>query len=167
MKSKTTPQCTPWCIQRCIVEGGKIRYDYMGSTEFEIGEQPKALKRIFAAGIEEAELTVQARDGGQTVTVYMVAGKGFDFAAYQPLLQRLADGKLRLQEPTYFVDMVNALATKTAPPSYQGRINAWFDFTSTDDGAANDVLWTLSREDQRRLTAALRSIQSLWAKKVS
>lgn len=42
----------PWLIQRCELRDNKLFYDYMGSSEFEIGDQSRSLKRIFAAGID-------------------------------------------------------------------------------------------------------------------
>jgi hypothetical protein len=160
---KTLPLRTPWLVQRCTVAEGKINYDYMGSTEFEVGDQAKALKKIFAAGIKEGELKIIAPNGRE-MTIFMVAGEDFDFDAYQPHLQALASGKLRLQERASFDDVVITKSTGVKRPGYNDRINAWFDFTSRYDGE-NAVLWTLSRDDQKRLTAALRDIKNKWSKK--
>ena len=37
----------PTLIQRCEFDGDTLRYDYMGSTEFEVGNQAKCLKEMF------------------------------------------------------------------------------------------------------------------------
>ena len=68
----------------------------MGSTEFEIGDQAKSLKRIFALGICWNSAVIKMN--GKDVTAHMIAGKGFAFHDYQPYLQQLAEHKLHLQE---------------------------------------------------------------------
>src|SRR3989344_7576991 len=142
---------TPWLIQRCELGNGKLKYDYMGSTEFEVGDQSKSLKRIFAQGIEtgvttinvESAQTTLSTGGGMTsqstyrqftdVRVYMVAGKGFNFTDYQPFLQQLAEHKLRLQEWTSFDDAVKIQIGQETGRRSTLRTNVWFDFQ-------NDVL---------------------------
>ncbi len=146
----------PWLIQRCELGNGKLGYDYMGSTEFEIGDQAKALKRIFAAGVACGSVTINV--GGKEVSVYMVASEGFTFADYQSYLQQLADHKLRLQEWTSFDDIVKARVGLQTDRRYTSRTNAWFDFQ-------NDVLWTLTENDQRALVAVLDGIEKKWAEK--
>ncbi len=167
---------TPWLIQRCELGNEKLKYDYMGSTEFEIGDQSKSLKRIFAKGIEtgvttinvESAQTAVSMGGGMTsqstyrqftdVRVYMVAGEGFNFADYQPYLQQLADHKLRLQEGTYFDYRVKAQVSNKPELRSFSLTNAWFDFQ-------NDVLWTLTEDNQKNLVSVLEGIKQTWASK--
>jgi len=89
----------PWLVQRCTLEGDRLRYQYMGSSEFEDGDQARALKQIFTAGIALGETTVDVE--GREVPVYMVAIDEFPFADYQPHLQAITEG-LRMQEQTGF-----------------------------------------------------------------
>lgn len=145
----------PWLIQRCELAGGKLTYDYMGSTEFEIGDQAKSLKRIFAAGVEFGSATITM--DGKKIPVYMAAAKGFPFADYQPHLQKIANGTLRAKEWTDFNEVVRAKAgLKTF--HHQTRTNVWFDFQ-------NDVLWAVTEENQKELAAVLNGIKKKWAEK--
>ncbi|MFC1623591.1 hypothetical protein ACFL05_00530 [Patescibacteria group bacterium] len=147
---------TPWLIQRCnLTDNGKLMYDYMGSSEFEFGDQAKSLKRIFATGLYQGTTTVNI--GDKRATVYMVASKGFPFVGeYQQYLQTDTDSRLHLKEPTGFND-----AVKEALGIENDRFrdtNVWFDFE-------NDVLWTLSEENADRLVAVLEDIKTKWSKK--
>lgn len=147
----------PWLIQRCaLLPNGKMTYDYMGSTEFEIGRQSESLERIFAAGM--ALDCVNVNIGGKEIPVYMVASSGFSFAEYQPYLQQLAEGKLQLQESARFDDFVRVRAGIPTVLGCSSGINVWFDFK-------NDVLWTLTEENQRALVAVLDVIKKRWAEK--
>ena len=147
----------PWLIQRCEIYNGKLGYDYMGSTEFEIGDQGKSLKRIFAKGLALETSTVEIE--GKKAIVYVVASEGFQFAEYQPYLQQLAEHKLRLQEWISFDDAVRLqVGLKASFGRTEIRTNAWFDFE-------NDVLWTLTEENQKALVSALESIKKKWSEK--
>src|SRR5512133_765204 len=103
----------PWLIQRCTLRNGILEYDYMGSTEFEIGDQAKSLRRIFGAGLSRGRVEIKVCD--KTVPVRMIAGEGFSFGEYQMLLQLVADGSLRLMEPSYF-DHASRVAAGISPP---------------------------------------------------
>lgn len=142
---------SPWLIQRCRLDGVKLVYDYMGSNEFERGEQAESLKRIFAAGMMTNMVTVKIDD--QEVAIRMVAGVGFDFVAYQPYLQKIVDRKQHLQEQTGFDE---AVRKKLGIPAHCYRdVNAWFDFI-------NDVLWTTDEADYGTLLETLVGIQDKW-----
>ncbi|MFA7717698.1 MAG: hypothetical protein WC875_03200 [Candidatus Absconditabacterales bacterium] len=157
---------TPSLIQRCEIDDGKLTYDYMGNTEFEVDDlQPKSLKRIFSAGICIKSVNINVLDGKEII-VYMIAGEGFPFVDYQPYLQQLVDDKhgLSLQEWTNFDDAVKAqLEVKTPFMEAFGHAphtNAWFDLR-------NDVLWTLTEENHKALVSILETIKQKWsAKKV-
>lgn len=151
---------SPWLIQRCTLDGGMLRYDYMGSSEFEVSDQPKSLKRIFAKGMRTGSTTVKVVTSAvseREVTVYMVAGKGFIFTDYQPYLQQLADNKLRLQEWTNFDEVVR-LHVGLRTGQYVPATNVWFDFQ-------NDVLWTLTEDNQKALISVLEGIKQKWSEK--
>ena len=151
----------PWLIQRCELGEGKLKYDYMGSSEFEVGDQSKSIKRIFAKGIRWGSATVKVVTSAvseREVTVHMVAGEGFVFADYQPYLQQLANHELRLQEWTNFDDMVKAQAGIKTDRSFMPRTNVWFDFR-------NDVLWTLTEDNLKTLVSVLEGIKQKWSEK--
>lgn len=152
----------PDCIQRCNIQGGELKYDYMGSSEFEVGEQAKSLKRIFALGITLGSAKIRIE--GKEIEVFMVAGKGFPFADYQRWLQQLAENKLRLQEQTYFdYAVLRHAGLDEKLPWYAKEIgkdiSSWFDFP-------NDVLWTLTEEGRQGLVRALEITQGKWAARV-
>ena len=167
---------TPWLIQRCELGEGRLKYDYMGSSEFKVGDRVESLKRIFAKGLETGSTTINfqagemsfSTSGGSTsqstyrqhtdVRVYMVAGKGFSFAAYRPYLQQLAEHKLRLQEWTSFDDVVKAQVGVKTNRGFSTRTNVWFDFQ-------NDVLWTLTEDNLKALVSVLEGVKQAWAPK--
>lgn len=127
----------------------------MGSSEFEGGDQPDSLRRIFATAIVIGSTTVMV--GTEEVRVYMVAKEGFPFQDYQQYLQQLAKNNLQLKERTHFDDVIKSrLGIKIWGPT--PSTNAWFDFE-------NDVLWTLSEDDQKSLLEVLKNIKDEWANK--
>jgi len=144
----------PRYIQRCNLERGKLKYEYMGSAEFESGDQPKSLKRIFEKGMHRGSATINVKDN--EVVVYMVAAEDFPFDEYQPYLQQLADGELRLQEFSNFGNSANALVVgideNRWPPN-----DAWLDFE-------NDVLWTIDESKREVLVSALEAIKTKWSR---
>ena len=126
----------------------------MGSTEFEVGDQAKSLKRIFASGTATSDVTVTVKS--KQITVYMLAPNGFAFADYQPYLEQLAKDELRLKERTNFNTAVNvSMGIDDDHFSRQPKTNVWFDFR-------NDVLWTLSDQNRRRTIAALQTVKNKW-----
>jgi hypothetical protein len=147
---------SPYLIQRCELRG-KLSYDYMGSTEFEIGDQAKALKEIFAKGMCLETLTVNV--GAKEAKVYMVAAEGFPFADYGPYLQELANHERRLKELSGFDEAVRVqlglLDHRIFPDT-----KAWFDFP-------NGVLWTLTQNDRAELVSYLENIKQKWAVKAA
>ena len=160
----TISPVTPWLIQRCKLADGKFSYDYMGSSEFEVGDQTKALKVLFAGKIALSEVTVQANDGGATVTVYLITQQGFDASAYQLYLQQMADDKLRLKEFTRFGDAVNFRATGKMPSfGRHSDHDIWFDFTGEHE--QNIVLFTLDANKRDALLARLKVVTDGWASK--
>jgi hypothetical protein len=148
---------SPNLVQRCELNDGRLTYDYMGSTEFEIGGQPKSLKRIFASGMVWSTVLISAH--GQDVTVHLVAGEGFSFEEYQPYLQAMANDELRMQEGTEFS---RALKQHLGGPldrfEFETRTNVWFDFE-------NDVLWVLTKNKRKSLVKWIRTTVQRWLDK--
>lgn len=151
---------TPWLVQRCKIDSeGQFSYDYMGSNQFERGDQAEALKTLFRGKITLSETTVRAYDGGATVSVYLITQENFDVSAYQPYLQALANDDIGLLEASRFGTAVDFKTTGKRPPF--GRIlsdcNIWFDFTKRHDGQ-NIALWTLEKELRDILLAHLKVV---------
>lgn len=154
---------TPWLIQRCKLDNeGKLRYDYMGSSEFEWGDQAEALKKLFSGKIRLPQVFVQAKDGGAPVGVYLIMQADFDVTKYQQHLQCLAEDKMQLQEAARFGEHVTWKATRQKP-RFGSEWDVWFDFTKRG-GQQNIVLWTLSEERRDALLARLKVITDKWAK---
>ncbi|MDO8516425.1 MAG: hypothetical protein Q7S28_04185 [bacterium] len=153
----------PYLIQRCEIENSKLSYDYMGSSEFEWGDQAKSLKRIFAKGVAWASTVIRIQDPRvqerreHDVQIYMVARRDFSFVEYQPILQQLGEDKLRLKEASYFDTAIKAQLGFPLGPYERSRANVWFDFEE------NDVLWTLTKNKRKALVGALTSIEQKWA----
>ncbi len=150
----------PYLVQRCYFgSDGQLTYEYMGSSEYEMGSRSHSLKRIFTAGIATAVATVQMDE--KEFHVYMVAGRDFDFNEYQPYLTQLADGSIRLKESSEFGPAIEAhLGTpkKEKRPSFQTHTNVWFDID-------NDVLWTLTEDLRTKLLIELERIRTKWSEK--
>lgn len=145
---------TPYLVQNCEIQNGKLVYGYMGSTEYEIGDQAKSLGRIFSEGLSRFQTTIAVGYG--TLTVYLLCGKKFSIAEYDFHLQQLANGELRLKEHITFEAAVRKEA-KSRGLSVIGvgsDTTAWFDFE-------NDVLWTLSEEESVKYFTKLKAIEQL------
>lgn len=146
----------PWLVQRCEISDDKLQYDYMGSSEFEFGACPASLKRIFAQGLSCSSTTV--RHDGKEVSVYVVGANGFNVLEYQPYLQQMVDNTLRLKERSEFDEAIKQQLGIRLSWDRRIRNNAWFDIE-------NDVLWTLTEENQRNLVSRLELIKQRWATK--
>jgi len=140
----------PWLVQRCKLGGGELRFNHMGFREFSDGEQVKSYKRIFEKGMVSGSTVVNICN--KVVVVFMVAGMGFDFTAYQQYLQRLVNGELRLRSPIYFEDAVMSETGIKPDPQLVRLVDVWFDFQ-------NDVLWTLTRDNLEVLVSTMLSIK--------
>ena len=147
----------PYYIQRCLFRDGKLVYDYMGSAEFEFGDQAKSLKRMFDKGLVTGMTTIVVE--GEPVPVYMIAADKRLFTQYQPHLQQLAQDKVRLKERSGFdTAVMNVLGLPIPSWSDFYKADAWFDFP-------NEVLWALSEENRQTLMTALKDIKKKWALK--
>jgi hypothetical protein len=149
---------TPSLIQRCqlrVLEETLI-YDYMGSSEFEFGDQPKSLKRIFAEGMTTFKTTVH-NDQGNSIPFYLVAGKEFDSRAYSKVINGLIEEKFKVKEYTYLRETVNKMLNKKRFEEDDKFLttNVWFDFK-------NDVLFTPHQELSDKLVSTLEKIKTKW-----
>jgi hypothetical protein len=165
----------PWLVQRGYFnKEGKIRYEYMGSAEFEMGPYAtiESQRSILAEGLESGMATVvvniekgvciTGKDEKRETKVFMIAGKGFDFSGYAPWLQKMADDEIRLKHYTNFCEAsqkVHGIIREDAP-SWRHDFDTciWLD-------TQNDVFWTLTQENNDKLLAKLEEIRQEWQKK--
>lgn len=148
----------PRLIQRCFLdrEQKKLGYDYMGSTEFEIGDQYKSLQRIFAGEIRVGSCTVNYDMHKKQVRIFMVARSDFDFTGYVRVLTGLVNRLWRTKERTYLaINIERHLGIDDDPSDNFGKVDVWFDFK-------NDVLFTLTQENVDDLLAAFDGIRKSW-----
>src|SRR3989344_2427784 len=148
----------PTLIQRCEFDGDTLRYDYMGSTEFEVGNQAKCLKEMFKEELVKRITGTEWR--GKKLVFRLVAPRSFDFDSYKPVLQGLVNNEWRLQESLY---MDKALTAFFLPPA-RGRegcalykVDAWFDFV-------NGVFFTYTKDKAKKLIHLLEDVKAKWAK---
>src|SRR5258708_6311685 len=90
----------PRSVQRCIFKEGRLVYDYMGKTEFEVGDQAKSLRLMFSEVMRTGKTAVRVND--HEVAVFFVAIKGFRIREYQPYLQQMAERTIQLKEWSKF-----------------------------------------------------------------
>lgn len=151
----------PWLIQRCYFdrENKKLRYEYMGSSEFEFGDQATSLKRMFNGEIEIHCCTVKVQTSlvhERPVEFRLVARKDFDFDSYTEVLQGLIERQWQTKEETYLEPILEKVMgfVDDERNSYI-QTEVWFDFK-------NDVLFTLSQENADLLVVILANIKEHW-----
>lgn len=149
----------PHLIQRCTLgrKDRKLNYEYMGSSEYECGDQAKSLKRIFTGAMEIRKCEVRAFD--RDVEFYLVARSDFDFSAYPAIIDGLIKQRWRTKEQTYLDLVLQKKFRLVKAKDYDFvETEAWFDFQ-------NDVLFTLSQKDADFLVVALGRIKEIWRQK--
>lgn len=147
---------TPKYIQRCELssDGQNLTYDYMGSSEFEVGDQVKSLKRIFSKGIEEYVVTISHDE--ENIMFGLVARKGFDAEGYANVIKGIIEHKFYLKEPTYIDQALDkAFNPNVKRADLFTNTNTWFDFT-------NDVLFTFDADVAANLKPRLEQIKIKW-----
>lgn len=147
---------TPKYIQRCEVSEESIVYDYMGSSEFEVGDQAKSLKRIFASGI--TEYTVSVPYGEENIVFGLVAGKDFPSEKYGEVIKAIIDKSFYLKEPPYLDHAIDSAFNPYAfkiKDQFVRHPNAWLDFT-------NDVFFTIDADVAANLIPRLEQIKVKW-----
>jgi hypothetical protein len=114
--------------------------DYMGSSEFEWGAVPKALKRMRENKVEVSERQVDLH--GKSHTVFFVSNPASADAKWASL-QKWVDNGMRGKEWTKFDTMLET-------PDDRWPTDAWW---SLED----DVAWALSRENAELLATAINN----------
>lgn len=151
----------PSLIQRCMIEqrDGEERliYDYMGSSEFEFGDQSKSLRRIFALGITEYKVNVHTSQN-DSVPFYLIGGNDFDSRSYAHVIDGLIEQKFRIRENTYLRETLDKILNKSnIDKDEQRNLNTevWFDFT-------NDVLFTPFEDKAEKVKTVIERIKINW-----
>lgn len=149
---------TPKYIQRCELsaDGQNLVYDYMGSSEFEVGDQAKSLKKIFASGITEYTTTVAY--GGENIMFGLIAGKDFPAEMYGEVIKGIIEKSFFIKEPTYLDQALDSAFnpyTFKIKDEYLPHTNVWFDFT-------NNVLFTFDADVAANLVPKLEQIKTKW-----
>lgn len=119
----------PYLIQRCRVKTRKkeditgidslLHFDYMGSSEFEWGAIPKALKQLCAVA---DELVVWNDWNEKGVPLFLVC-VGSEMTDAQRMLKLVSSDKHRTKE---YVGIAAYLSGKDAKEAYRG-FDAWWD----------------------------------------
>lgn len=147
-------------IQRCTIDRDKpgLHYDYMGSSEFEFGDQAASLRRMFVGSVMVRECLFKSPDA--TLDAWLIAREDFPFGSYSRILQGLAYNFWHTKEPTYLDIMVKRHMgiPDNQPLSPVRNVEAWFDFQ-------NDVIFTLTKEHANLVVASLAYIKEAWRKK--
>jgi hypothetical protein len=119
----------PFCIQRAKKKSKDennydlkgidtlLRFDYMGSSEFEWGALPKSLKRIRSI-IEKYE-TREICVNNKQITVFYDTRIDFD-SSIKTYIEKLAEGKQYLKEYSDFDSYVN-------DGPFYGKTTFWWD----------------------------------------
>lgn len=145
----------PYLVQKCVLDGSNLRYEYMGAAEFEVGDQVVSLRRIFEKGMTWGTVTITSHD--QEIVVHMVAANGFPFEEYQKYLQLMGENRLHLKEWSQF-DAVISAQIPSVIHRFMPRTNVWFDFE-------NDVLWCLDKSKRKALVHVLGGVKRKWSQK--
>lgn len=105
----------PYCIQRAIFKIGDqerdynkgidriLEFDYMGSSEFEWGALPQSLKKIREYISNKTSIIETVTIGTHKKSIKILYNtQKHTKEEIQNILENLAEGKTRLQEPSYF-----------------------------------------------------------------
>ncbi len=136
-----------------------LKGHYMGSSEYEVGDQGKALNAMLRSGFERSSATIQWN--GQEVPVFLLHSKLApdqkitflkNFTAF---LQQDSLGTSRLKESTHFHYVLEEMSN--SEPTNMNRSqspNLWMDFT---DG--NCIYYALDQEVMNKLETYLSKKQ--------
>lgn len=92
-----------------------LRFDYMGSAEFEFGAMPESLDKIRSCISEYTYLDVPMKD--KVITVFCKDSQKTDIKTY---LEELAENKMGLKEYSDFDSYIN-------PVHFPNRTDFWWD----------------------------------------
>ena len=139
----------PYLIQRasfCHRENSKgidsiVRFDYMGSSEFEWGALPKSLKAIRANISDYVHSVVDIK--GKPISVYCGSSQVSEIKEY---LIGLSENKFRLKEFSGFNNYINDNEMKYS------RFDLWWDIEN------HLIFWKSDVSDDRQVIEKLREI---------
>lgn len=119
----------------------QYRLDYMGSVEFEVGDQGKSLARMRAnsKNMPRVHRILVTRGEATDVPIYILADQRHIEVLDTVMNQWLAQAHPASKEQTYFHQQVDGTAE-----TRHLRTKVWWDIR-------NDVLWTLDPDIAERL----------------
>lgn len=130
----------PHLVQRCKIRTDKpadvtgvdslFEYDYMGSSEFELGALGKSLRRIAAAvnNYKIVKTTIVAKDGRRL----MLFAKSGDVYGAETAVSAVASGSVRLQERAYMQEALAGTTTYSKPDAWWDIEHDWVAFLGDD-----------------------------------
>ena len=152
---------TPWLIQRAKINkplappatklSDAVRFDYMGSAEFEFGALPESLRRI-EKRFESSTICLidWLTEDSKPLRVFSPFNDG-EYNEYVDFLDRLRSsplGFVRLKERSEFSLAERSSAFEKGDTSYLS--NFWWDIT-------NDVMFSFHKEFMNRLPEYLHA----------
>lgn len=141
----------PYLIQRARInsplakEGERlsnaVRFDYMGSAEFEFGALPKSFRRIQAKRSLLKMRKIESIKSGELSLRVLSTMNDEEFAEYTEILKTLreSDRKIRTKEMTYFNEDFKPFSSNDI-----FRIDFWWDI-------CNDAMFTFHKQFANRL----------------
>lgn len=148
----------PRLFQRCFIhKNGALKYEYMGSSEFGMGDQAKSLKIMFE---KELGLSIQPIDVfDKNIQVFIIASGMFDFISYAEVIKGLINEEWATQEPTHLNLFVRRHLEIKDEWCFTIDTEIWFDFV-------NGVFFTFTTESTSHLMETLGNIKKKLAESV-
>ena len=163
--SKTTEPMRPYLIQRGKFKDAALdqitgpdsilRWDYMGSSEFEWGALPQSLRRMDARHADYAvHETPHVSHDGQRVYLLCAGDPTRALAA----LAVVADGEARFKETPYLKERLSGKDWAGRPAGdYITDVGFWWDI-------GNDWMAVLGQMNAERVRIAMDRLHEKWSK---
>lgn len=139
----------PWLIQRCLLDDSdSLKFDYMGSSEFEFGTVPNAL-----SWMAEENLTIHAFEDeilGTKIEYFLFGSTDRDWQNYRQIFLGLVDDSIRTLEPTGLKDELEVLLNIRKRKQHHHRTNVWIDLE-------NGCMFAISKDIIDRLDSLWRA----------
>lgn len=147
----------PYLVQRAkFKENGVgsiddvVRFDYMGSAEFEFGALPKSLKRMTSNADKLSVYEfIHCVSGITKAPLYIISIGEIDDDYLEHILS-MAKGELRLKEASNFNDAVKGVDFLGEPINKDSwsSCDVWWDIE-------NDIMWAFGADEIKRVLDSL------------
>lgn len=128
-----------------------IRFDYMGSAEFEFGALPKSLKRMTSRLDAYELLSVQAMVDVNNSPVYVYCQEEM-FPSIVKILPALAERSVRLKE---FSGFDAHFKGGDDDEYWRRRVNFWWDID-------HDFMFFFGKENAKNIQLAVERLRDRW-----